>query len=595
MAKIVLPKDLARAIVDSGKKLTNKTTQTVRRAPDSQEPVVVLFKITGRWAANEYKEYYTTGHIITAQGVAESGDLYLFAPTVTYTASQASGGEEPSDYGDEGGESDPDYGGGGGELDPDYGGGELDPDYGGEGDESEHEKAEAPDLPYGIVHAALVNGRYELIGGGGIGEVVEPLWRDEEGIHSGVWWGGDIKHSTSDDPDTVTTNTHPFVNSCHVEPGRGIEFFDAGWCGHSYDPIIVGIRMKEQDIKKGKFVKSLGEPTKTTILVPGTKTASGVASIEAETAEFVSALEPTKVKFLTEVKPQTGKALISLGEETTKVLEKVEGTPAKAITKVKPTEGDVIVKVNVESKKLQDIFEPGKAVDRVEAKETADCITEFKAPTELFVQDVETEPKTIVTSVRLVSSSAAEGGFQIVTGVTCEDGEIKVITDYIGLSVATEVVKVVKEVPRKDAVTSVTPNNTAKAIVTLDVGETDIIKSGSTADAEVVVSAEPEPGKAIISLETEDGDFIEKLEPSDVEVIKSCKPEDTDIVTTFETSDAEAITEITPTKTPGVASVSPTEASFVTGVEGGETLEVITGFTPEMGEAVTEIKEKGSK
>lgn len=641
MPKLVLPKDIARAIVENGTALATKSTQKVRRAADLQEDAIALFKLTTAWARDENGEYCATGYMILPDETPTSGLMKIYAPT----APPASESETEDESGEE---------------------------------SDEHNESHATEAGFAtgsIIHAAHSNGRWELLGGSGGADVVLPLWKDEQSrIRAGTLFRNDngtpIREGYGEAEGEGTTVppvesgdfSYPagfFINSCHVVAGEGIEFYDAGDCAHSFDPIIVGIKAKKTkgDVQKEPFVKSFQTHTGTIQVLTSLESASAVASVEptkeqavtdvtAENADFVKTIEAPTKKAITKLNEEQIDVVIGLEPEyksaITKVTTrdedfviKVETTPANCITKIKPKEATLTIKPTKKKPTpstqgasfLKDV-KTGDAnvVGSVEPIEFVDAITEIDAPTTNVVESIQLEDKTVNIEASLVETSAAEGGFQVITAVWCENNEIKVQYAYLGIHIQPVVFQGVDKVVNGTAVKSATPKMRDRAIKTLRpfpatvIGSVEGVPGEKEAltdvefDEEVVVDLtapeeltvvtgfeEPDvvevvktlkapQGKVIVEVKSETGDkqFLTGVEPQTEKAIGSVEPDEEEFVQEVKPQNEKGVTGVTLSKREFVQDVTASKENFV---KSGTPQEqsVVTGITPTMADAVTDI------
>lgn len=81
MPNWIIPKDAARGLVDHGTQRVQKSIQTVKKALPLQEEPVVLIRVSSGWTRLETGGYRATGVMIGASGKVRSGEVFVYAPT----------------------------------------------------------------------------------------------------------------------------------------------------------------------------------------------------------------------------------------------------------------------------------------------------------------------------------------------------------------------------------------------------------------------------------------------------------------------------------------------------------------------------------
>ena len=81
MPKLILPKEAARQVVSSGTKASGKSIQTFKRSIPSEEESIVLIRISSEWTVLSTGGYRATGVMIGASGNVRSGEVFVYAPT----------------------------------------------------------------------------------------------------------------------------------------------------------------------------------------------------------------------------------------------------------------------------------------------------------------------------------------------------------------------------------------------------------------------------------------------------------------------------------------------------------------------------------
>lgn len=81
MPNWIIPKDAARGLVDHGTQRVQKSIQTVKKALPLQEEPVVLIRVSSGWTRLETGGYRATGVMIGASGNVRSGEVFVYAPT----------------------------------------------------------------------------------------------------------------------------------------------------------------------------------------------------------------------------------------------------------------------------------------------------------------------------------------------------------------------------------------------------------------------------------------------------------------------------------------------------------------------------------
>lgn len=81
MPKLILPKEAARQVVSSGTKASGKSIQTFKRSIPSEEESIVLIRVSSEWTVLSTGGYRATGVMIGASGNVRSGEVFVYAPT----------------------------------------------------------------------------------------------------------------------------------------------------------------------------------------------------------------------------------------------------------------------------------------------------------------------------------------------------------------------------------------------------------------------------------------------------------------------------------------------------------------------------------
>ena len=540
--------------------------------------------------------------------------------------------------------------------------------------------------------------------GGGEVEVKTPLWKDDEIICAGLLVMNEDNTPVipQTGQDSVSTNTGLSANTSVLVAREGLKFerLNPDQGGMCKDGWQVGLSVDlSSELQKESFVQTI-TPTYDSASVCGSPTMANVVSgITPETSTGVTAVTAETTAFVSEVDTETSTAVTEVTSEDATVVGSVDSETDKAITSVTPTEGTFVTEVSTEDSTFVTEVTPtngtfvtevsttdgdfvtdvsttpgtfvtgvdsstGQAVTSVTFTNsnvitklkpiTGQVIREVKSvggqavgsitpQTDSFVKTLTTAQKTVVTAVSLVESSAAQGGFQVVTGVSCVNGQIVVTTGYIGLQVTTEVVNVVASSLTGQAMIGVTPTPTpivssvqgvptfavvkleqesANAATNIQAPTASVVQSITPQTGSGIATATPQKGKALVSatgttatavasissstssaltsatgttgtavasIETEDGDFVTEVTSEDATVVGSVDSETSDFVTT-----------VTPTTENGVSSVTPTTGNVVTGVTPtykrvvetvtSSTISFITSITPTTAEAVTDIQ-----
>lgn len=544
----------------------------------------------------------------------------------------------------------------------------------------------------------------KLSGEGGEVEVKTPLWKDDDIICAGLLVMNEDNTPVipQTGQDSVSTNTGLSANTSVLVAREGLKFerLNPDQGGMCKDGWQVGLSVDlSSELQKESFVQTI-TPTYDSASVCGSATSANVVSgITPETSTGVTAVTAESTTFVSEVTSETSAAVTEVTSEDATVVESIDSETDKAITSVTPTEGTFVTEVSTEDSSfvtevtptegtyvtevsttdgdfVTDVTTtPGTFVTGVDSSNTtavtsvtftnSNVITKLKPitgqvirevksvggqavgsitpQTDSFVKTLTTAQKTVVTAVSLVESSAAQGGFQVVTGVECVNGQIVVTTGYIGLQVTTEVVNVVTNWTPGQAMIGITPISTpivssvqgvptfavvkleqesANAATNIQAPTASVVQSITPQTGSGIATATPQKGKALVSatgttatavasisaptssaltsatgttgtavasIETEDGDFVTEVTSTDATVVGSVDSETSDFVTS-----------VTPTTENGVSAVTPTTGNIVTGVTPTykrvvetvteSTISFITSITPTTAEAVTDIQ-----
>ena len=544
----------------------------------------------------------------------------------------------------------------------------------------------------------------KLSGEGGEVEVKTPLWKDDEVICAGLLVMNEDNTPVipQTGQDSVSTNTGLSANTSVLVAREGLKFerLNPDQGGMCKDGWQIGLSVDlSSELQKESFVQTI-TPTYDSASVCGSPTMANVVSgISPETSTGITAVTAETTAFVSEVDTETSTAVTEVTSEDATVVGSIDSETGKAITSVTPTEGTFVTEVSTEDSTFVTEVTPtngtfvtevsttdgdfvtdvsttpgtfvtgvdsstGQAVTSVTFTNsnvitklkpiTGQVVREVKSvggqavgsitpQTDSFVKTLTTAQKTVVTAVSLVESSAAQGGFQVVTGVSCVNGQIVVTTGYIGLQVTTEVVNVVASSSTGQAMIGVTPTPTpivssvqgvptfavvrldqesANAATNIQAPTASVVQSITPQTGNGIATATPQKGKALVSatgttatavasissstssaltsatgttgtavasIETEDGDFVTEVTSEDATVVGSVDSETSDFVTS-----------VTPTTENGVSSVTPTTGNIVTGVTPtykrvvetvtSSTISFITSITPTTAEAVTDIQ-----
>lgn len=77
----VIPKDTARGLVTNGTKVVGKSVQTTKPIPSIPEETIALVSISSGWSVASGGGYAASGVILGAGGNATSGTITVYAPT----------------------------------------------------------------------------------------------------------------------------------------------------------------------------------------------------------------------------------------------------------------------------------------------------------------------------------------------------------------------------------------------------------------------------------------------------------------------------------------------------------------------------------
>lgn len=77
----VIPKDTARSLVTNGTKVVGKSVQTTKPIPSVPEETIALVSISSGWSVASGEGYAASGVILGAGGNATSGTITVYAPT----------------------------------------------------------------------------------------------------------------------------------------------------------------------------------------------------------------------------------------------------------------------------------------------------------------------------------------------------------------------------------------------------------------------------------------------------------------------------------------------------------------------------------
>ena len=77
----VIPKDTARSLVTNGTKVVGKSVQTTKPIPSVPEETIALVSISSGWSVASGGGYAASGVILGAGGNATSGTITVYAPT----------------------------------------------------------------------------------------------------------------------------------------------------------------------------------------------------------------------------------------------------------------------------------------------------------------------------------------------------------------------------------------------------------------------------------------------------------------------------------------------------------------------------------
>lgn len=92
MAKWIIPKETAERLVADGQKQVGKSVQTFSRAAVVDEPIIELFKLSSGWSSvSGGSGYSATGTIVSSSGDDLGGAMTIYAPTATSAPSSSSG------------------------------------------------------------------------------------------------------------------------------------------------------------------------------------------------------------------------------------------------------------------------------------------------------------------------------------------------------------------------------------------------------------------------------------------------------------------------------------------------------------------------